>query len=228
MKRNGAEIVPTRLLAYAGIAGPVIFTGLVIVQGVLQPDYSHVRLPISALAAWPLGWVQETAFLILGLSIMAFAFGLHRGIRPGKTASQGGAGAALLAMGGLGVLVAAAFPWKMVDGVPTETPPHVVGAITAFASTGLGFVRLSRRMGGDAAWRDLALYTQVTGIAVLLLFVAVGFFAVNDGAPLHAWAGLLQRVLCGVWFSCVTVLALRLSRSGSQVLGSSGSRVRNQ
>jgi hypothetical protein len=38
--------------------------------------------------------------------------------------------------------------------------------------------------------------------AVLLLFVAVGFFAIDDGAPLHAWAGLLQRVLCAVWFTC--------------------------
>jgi len=216
-----------KALAYAGIAGPVIFTVLVVVQGVLQPDYSHIRLPISALAAWPLGWIQETAFLILGLCMIAFALGLHRGIRPGKTASQGGAGAALLAMGGVGILVAGAFSWKMVDGVPTETPPHVVGAITSFASTGLGFVRLSRRMSGDPGWRDLARYTQITGVAVLLLFIAVGFFAVDDGAPLHAWAGLLQRVLCLVLFSCLIVLAVRLSRSGSQVLGSSGSRVRN-
>ena len=31
-------------------------------------------------------------------------------------------------------------------------------------------------------------------------------------SPLHAWAGLLQRVLCGVWFTCLIVLALRLRR----------------
>ena len=215
MKRNGLPMVPTKPLAYAGIAGPIIFTVLVIVQGVSQPDYSHIRLPISALAAWPLGWIQETAFLILGLSMMALAFGLHQGIRPGKTASQGGAGAALLAMGGVGILVGGAFPWKMVDGVPTETPPHVVGAITSFASTGLGFVRLSRRMSGDTGWRDLALYTKLTGLAMLLVFVAFGFFAVNDGAPLHGWAGLLQRVLCVVWFSCVVVLSLRLNRTAA-------------
>ena len=206
------QAIPTKPLGYAGIAGPLIFTALVVVQGVLQPDYSHVRLPISALAAWPLGWIQETAFLVLGLSIMAFALGLHRVVRPAKTASQGGAGAALLAMGGVGILVAGAFPWKMVNGIPTETPPHVVAAITAFVSTGLGLVRLSRRMSGDSGWRDLATYTKVTGVAVLLLFVALGFFAIDDGTPLHPWAGLLQRVLCLVLFSCVIVLALRLTR----------------
>ena len=216
MKPNGLAMLPPKPLAYAGVAGPVIFTVLVIVQGLFQPDYSHVRHPISALAAWPLGWIQETAFLILGLSLMALAVGLHQGIRPGRTASQGGAGAALLAMGGVGILVAGAFSWKMVDGVPTETPPHVVGAITAFVSTGLGFVRLSRRMAGDAGWRDLARYTQASGVAVILLFVAVGFFAVEPGTPLHAWAGLLQRGLCLVWFSCVIVLALRLALSAGR------------
>lgn len=207
--------IPTKALGYAGIAGPIVFSVLVIAQGVLQPEYSNVRLPISALAAWPLGWMQEAAFLILGVSMMAFALGLHRAIRPAKTASQGGAGAALLAMGGVGILVAGAFPWKMIDGVPTETPPHVVGAITAFVSTALGLVRLSRRMSGDARWRDLATYTKVTGVAVLLMFVALGFFAIGDGTPLHPWAGLLQRVICFVWFSCVIALALRLVRTPS-------------
>ena len=207
------QALPTKPLAYAGIAGPVIFTVLVIVQGVLQPDYSHVGLPISALAAWPLGWIQEVAFLILGLSMMAIALGLHRAIRPAKTAAQGGAGAALLAMSGVGILVAGAFSWKMVEGVPEESPPHVVGAVTAFLSTALGLVRLARRMNGDSRWRDLASYTKATGVAVLLLFIAVGFFGVDKSAPLHPWAGLLQRVLCLIWFTCVVVLALRLIRT---------------
>jgi hypothetical protein len=79
-----------------------------------------------------------------------------------------------------------------------------------FAATGLGFIVFSRRMIADPRWRDLATCTMLTGIAVLLLFVAVGFFAIDDGAPLHTWVGLLQRVLCAVWFTSVIVLALRL------------------
>ena len=57
---------------------------------------------------------------------------------------------------------------------------------------------------------------MITGIVVLLLFVAVGFFAIDDGAPLHAWAGLLQRVLCAVWFTCLIVLSLRLRNAVTQ------------
>ena len=45
----------TSTLALAGIIGPIWFTTFVVLQGVLLPDYSHVRLPISALAAWPTG-----------------------------------------------------------------------------------------------------------------------------------------------------------------------------
>jgi len=102
------------------------------------------------------------------------------------------------------------FPWKMVDGVPTETPAHVAAAITSFAATGLGLIVFSRRMNMDLRWRDLSAFTMIVGIAVLLLFVTLGFFAIDDGAPLHPWAGLIQRVLCALWFTCMIVLASRL------------------
>ena len=196
-----------RGLALAGIVAPIWFTALVVLQGFLLPDYSHVRLPISALAAWPTGWIQNINFCVTGALGMAFALALHRGAQP---TPRGRAGIALLVISGIGIVLAGLFPWKMVDGVPTETPPHVIGAITAFAAAGLGLIVFSRRMTADPRWRDLATYTMYTGIAVLVLFITVGFFAVDDGTPLHPWAGLLQRVLCAVWFVCLIVLAVRL------------------
>jgi hypothetical protein len=38
-------------LAAAGIAGPVIFAGLALVQSLLRPEHSLMAHPISALAA---------------------------------------------------------------------------------------------------------------------------------------------------------------------------------
>ena len=203
-----------RTFALAGIIAPPLFTTLVIVQGFLQPDYSHVRMPISALAAWPLGWIQILNFCISAALTIVFAVGLHAGVQP---TTRGVVGSALLALSGVGLLLAGVFPWKMVNGVPTETPAHAVGAITTFAAAGLGLVVFSRRMHADPRWHDLSAYTMATGIAVLLLFITVGFFAVDDGTPLHPWAGLIQRVLCAVWFTCLIALALRLR--GPQELG---------
>ena len=197
----------TSALALAGLIGPIWFTTLVVLQGFLQPDYSHVRMPISALAAWPTGWIQSANFYVTGALTIAFASALHRGVRPTQ---RGGVGTTFLGLGGVGIVLAGLFPWKMVDGVPTETPPHVVGAIMAFACTGVGVIALSRRMRADRHWRDLATYTLWSGIAVLVLFVAVGFFAIGDGTPLHPWAGLLQRVLCAVWFTWLIAAAVRL------------------
>ena len=61
-----------RALALAGIVGPIWFTLLVVLQGFLQPDYSHVRSPISALGAWPTGWIQNLNFDVTGALGMAF------------------------------------------------------------------------------------------------------------------------------------------------------------
>ena len=125
---------------------------------------------------------------------------------------MGALGFALLVTGSVGLVLTGVFPWRMVKGVPTEPPAHALGAITIFAANGLGLVVFSQRMRADPRWRDLSTYTMFTGITVLILFIVVGFFAIDDGAPLHPWAGLLQRILCAVWFSCLIVLALRLRR----------------
>src|SRR5215213_7672820 len=69
-------------LVIAGIIGPIWFTTLVIVQGFLQPDYSHVAMPISALAAWPYGWIQILNFLVMGALMTAYTIGVHHAIRP--------------------------------------------------------------------------------------------------------------------------------------------------
>jgi hypothetical membrane protein len=196
-----------RRLALAGIIGPVVFLTLIVVQGFLVRDYSHLRLPISALAAWPTGWIQVLNFHCFGALTIVFAHALHRAVRPTRA---GFIGFALLALSGVGLIVDGIFSWQMVDGVPRETAPHVVGAVIVFVGTGLGLTWFSRRLVADPQWRDLATYTMVSGVAVVVLFVMAGLLAIREGTPLHSWAGLIQRVVFGVWFSCVVVLASRI------------------
>ena len=53
-------------LAAAGIAGPVIFAVVALMQSLIRPEHSLVADPISALAAGPSGWVQDMNFLVFG------------------------------------------------------------------------------------------------------------------------------------------------------------------
>ena len=118
----------------------------------------------------------------------------------------------LLLVSCAGIFLAGVFPWISVDGVPTETPQHVVGAILTFFGGSTGLVVLSRRMAADPQWRDLSSYVLGTGLVMLALFIAVGFFAIEEGTPFHAWAGFLQRLLVAIWFTGILVMARRVLR----------------
>jgi hypothetical membrane protein len=207
--RNSVDPVPVAAgaLAIAGIAAPLLFTTLVIVQGLLQPEYSHVSQPISALTAWPAGWIQKLNFYVVGALMAAFAAGLNYGVR---RSPRGFVAFALLVLGSIGIVLAGVFPWVLRNGVPSETPQHVVGSVMVFALTPLGLIAFARRMRRDARWSGLATYTLSTGIVMAVLFPVLGGLAIPDTGPLHPWVGLLQRVICAVWFSCILVLAVRL------------------
>ena len=85
VRQGGASHVLERgsmiaALAAAGIAGPIIFAVVALVQSVLRQDHGLVEHPISALAAGTSGWVQNVNFLLFGLLMVAFAVGLHLGV----------------------------------------------------------------------------------------------------------------------------------------------------
>jgi hypothetical protein len=121
----------------------------------------------------------------------AFVVGVHHAIAPTR---YGLAGILFLLASCIGLVVAGLSPWINVNGVPTETPSHVAGAIMVFLGASTGLMILSRRMAADAGWRSLSGYVLATGILM---------------------AGLLQRILVAVWFACMIVIArraLRISR----------------
>jgi len=195
-------------LAFAGIAAPIFFTAVVILQGLLQPDYSHVAMPISALAAWPYGWIQRLNFFVFGTLMSAYAVGLHRAVRPGR----GGALAfMLLLVSATGIVLAGVFSWaRSPDGGFFEPIGHVVAAFMTFLGAGSALVAISRQMAGDPNWRSLSRYVLACGGTILVLFPIMGALAMRDGAPLHGVAGLLQRAILIVWFPCTLVLSMRL------------------
>jgi hypothetical membrane protein len=196
-------------LAAAGIAGPIIFVLVVIVQSLLHPDYSQVKLPISALAAWPGGWIQDANFVVFGTLTIAYAVGLHFGLPPSRA---GVLGPSLLVLSGIGLVIAGVFPWKAVDGDFVVPVGHLVGALLSFLGAGSGLVVVSRRMAADPRWSAIATYALGSGIVIVALFGVTLALVVPPDAPLHSWGGLVQRVTLAVWFPCMVVLGLRLLR----------------
>ena len=155
-------------LAAAGIVGPILFTAVFVVQGLLRPDYSPVADPISALAIGPYGWVQDLNFIVFGVLMLAYAVGLHLGVRPARA---GILGPALLALAGVGAMLSGVVPLRAVAGGGTYEPAgHSVAVFMTFLGAGIGLIALSRRMTSDPSWRSLATYTLATGIAIVVLF----------------------------------------------------------
>jgi len=206
----------TRTLAAAGIVGPVLFTvGFLVLGFFRRGEYDPIAKQISDLEAGPSGWVQQVNFVVFGLLLVAFAVGLQRGVRPTRA---GVVGPAILGCNGVGLVLAGIFPLRedAAGLVYDPTGVHTVNGTIFFLSIGIALVVVSPRLRGDPRWRGLATYTLVTGIALLVLFVAVGALTRPADAPLHDWLGLLQRLVLAVWFPCIVVLALRLRRVAAE------------
>ena len=214
-RKPGSQFAPMptrpswpRLLGLAAILGPSLFTALVAVQAMLQPDYGDLEMPISALAAWPLGWLQNLNFYVFGVLLIAFAVGLHLGMTPG-----GVAGPAALAASGVATMLAAAFPmFRGPDGTVVEPIGHIAAAFGTFLGTGVGYILVSRRMRRDPQWAGVAGVTLAVGVAIVVGFLLMAPLAAAPSGPLHRWFGLLQRMILLVWFPWQIALGVRLLR----------------
>src|SRR5215217_9596814 len=195
-------------LTVAGIVCPVVFAAGAFLHSLLRQDHSLVAHPISALAAGPSGWIQNVNFLLFGLLMIAYAIGLHLGVRPTR---WGFVGVMFLVLSGVGLMWGGVFPATDDTGAfDGDRLLHIPGFVMTFLGGGIGLILMSRRMACERRWRGLATYALATGVAMLVLNVAGGGLVRPPGAPLHAWFGLFQWVLLAVWLPCTIVLALRL------------------
>lgn len=204
-----------KVLALCGISGPIIFAILVTVAGFLYQDYSHLSQAISELggvgAEYPL--IQNANFLIIGVFIIALAYGLHRGNVGGQRPTLG---PVLIGLFGVSSgILNAVFPCDPGCEFHSLTGTlHNVTGLAGFIAAITGMLVISKRLQGDTNWHNLSRFSLVAGVAALVsLLVWIG---VGEAAEVESVNGLLQRLFVGVWFVWVEVMAIRLFQLSRQ------------
>jgi hypothetical protein len=162
------------------MVGPATFTLVVVLLTFVQYDFmaglgwhpvrsSDVPWP-SGLALGPLGWLQVANFVLFGLTLIAFAVGLHGGLARGGRGSR--IGPALLVLAGV-AMVLAGFE---TDPDLSEGPQTWHGMIHELAyflfvfSLLPAFIFVWWRLRNDPLWRGYGPYTLITGVLYVFLF----------------------------------------------------------
>ncbi len=211
---SGTVARPMGLKFYAlcGVIAPILFTLIVTILGFLRPSYSHVSNTISELGSpgAPNAIVQDANFLVNGLLITAFAFGLRRGI-PAAKSSRGPA-----LIGALGVVsfVGNAFlPISGAGSAATTTQAiidvtHISTAIAGFIAFIIATFVFSRLFRKDSMWQGYGTYSRVSGVLATIFLLS---FILAEAAQSNL-IGVIQRLFVGVMLLWIEVMAIRLLR----------------
>lgn len=104
-------------------------------------------------------------------------------------------------------------PAGMPAGVQTlHGTTHGTDAPLVFGSLTFALFVMARRFAGDPAWRGWFLYTLLSGLLLIVSFIACLTVAVLDekGILPNSPAGLLERVAIIIGWGWIALLALRL------------------
>ena len=196
----------TRSLAgYGIIAGPV-YVGVSLAQAVTRDGFDLGRHAWSQLAIGDWGWIQTANLLATGLMSLAFSVALRRTLAGGR---GGRAVPVLVAMFGLGVLLAGVFPADPAAGFPvgmaTPSTPSLHGTLHLMTS-GVGFLALAVAMVVMAVRyaaerrRGRSAFSVVAAVALLGGF---GTIASGSGAGVAAFTTGIITAL--TWLSLLGV-----------------------
>lgn len=207
----------SRLLAICGIIGPIFFTTVVVILGLLRPGYSHLAQAVSELGevGAPNAIVQDINFIMLGLLTLAFAFGLHLGIGAGRGSKIGPALLAVFAVvAGVGNGLLPCDPgckFVTLTGIM-----HNITGLTGFVAFIATALTIARRLREDSLWQRYSSYSLVTGVFAVLFLVL--FILSSEFFP--AWRGGFQRLFVGAMLLWIELMAIRLfqvSRLGEEL-----------
>jgi hypothetical membrane protein len=203
----------------AGVAGPIIWWVVIVVLGLMWPEYNAINNFISELAAVgaPHAVVQQLNFYVLGVSVIIFAVGLLSWSDRGWRLLIG---VPLLVVFGGGVIMAGFFQYDPNNLQAATTQYHDLATEVAFPPAILGIAMTSWGLNHDDKWPNYRNRFVPLGIAILTIVSFVVFIvSVPTGTRGElgsvGWAGLGQRILLLVLTGWVAYHARSLYRLNS-------------
>jgi len=198
------------LLLCGMVAGP-LFVIVFLIEGSLRSGYDVMRQPVSALAIGKRGWVQQANFIVVGIFMLAYAFGLNMAL-----AAYGGSFwmpflVGLYAIGLIGAGIFVTDKTGMPSNAPAPKKRDVAGAIHDLCSL-IVFIPLFIACfvladlfatSGSLGWQ---LYSIATGI----LF-GIGFIIFARGfTRAKKFAGFYQRLTIAIGWIWLALVATHL------------------
>lgn len=206
-----------RRLSIASLVGQLVWIAIIVVAGLVEPGYSEIRDPVSALGAGTAArpWLFNVGVTIWGASFIAAAWALAldapRGLR-------GSLGPALIALTGLAQILDG-FPFpadcrpaidagcrarELAGDLSWRDAAHGWAYFTGAGALLLSVIAMAWRLHGDRRWGRSGALALGAGLVGIALF-AVLFFATGNGADDHY--ELAQRVALaagGGWVAALT------------------------
>jgi hypothetical membrane protein len=197
-----ADPVRRRNLLTAGLVAGPLYVMVSLIEVMVRDDFDPTRHAWSMLANGSFGWVHTANLVVSGALVVAGAAGLSRAV--GSRIPAG-----LLALYGAGMVGAGVFRADPGRGFPAGTPevvPVSWHGVLHFVVGGIGFLGLfgacqflGRRLRRENRPR-MAVFSHVTGVLFLVLFVAM---AATGGAAWALLAFTAAVVLASAWLSTI-------------------------
>ena len=192
------------------IAGP-LFVIVFLIEGSLRENYDVFRQPVSALAIGERGWIQQADFIMVGILMLAYAFGLNSAL-----AAYGGSFWAPFLVGiyAIGLIGAGIFVTDNT-GLPRNMPApqkrdvrgaiHDLCSLIVFIPLFIACFVFANLFASSGSW-EWQLYSIATGI----LFGAGFILFANGFARRRKFSGLFQRLTIAIGWIWLSVVAAHL------------------
>jgi hypothetical protein len=182
-----------------------VFVLAALVQGAFRPDYDAWHQSVSALSLGPAGWVQDVAFVLLGVTLLSTVPVWQRVLAGGSGAR---AYPILITLTGLSLVAAGWVPQDPAPGYDPEQLGHALPTATGLvhlAVAGIGAISscvalfvMAGRFAKMPGWPGWAAYSRASAV---LTIACVAVYAVWSTAS-SGLAGTFERlviVVPGAW-----------------------------